>query len=96
MNQAALESLLWFGALVGIILSAIVVLLWLRKRLQNADPGATLGLTLDDLRRQRERGMLTPQEYQRLKAVVLRAAMGDRPRDAQSSPHNLVQSEPRT
>ncbi len=95
MNQAAFESLLWFGALVGIILLAIVVLLWFRKRLQDADPGCASGLSLADLRRQRKRGMLTLEEYRRLRAVVLRAATGDRPQEVPRSADNLVQSGPK-
>ena len=74
MDQSeALEGVLWFGVLLGVVLLAVISLLWFRKYARSDETGVALGLTLEDLRRQRDRGMLTAEEYERLRATVIRA-----------------------
>lgn len=70
---AVFTSLLWFGALVLALMVAMLAALWARKRYRKQLPDNPTGLSLDDLRRQRDRGSLTPQEYAVLRQTITRS-----------------------
>lgn len=82
-QSAVFESLLWFGALVLALSVGMVVGLWARKRYRGVLPESPLGLSLEDLRRQRDRGLLTPQEYESLRQTITRSYQAD---DRRSGP----------
>ena len=76
-QDAVAESLLWFVALLVIVIAGAIVVVWIRRRLRAADESpAALGLTLEELRRQRDEGRLTVAEYESLKEVVIRETQG--------------------
>jgi len=72
-QEAMVESLVWFGVVVLAVGAGAAVVLWLRRRLKATDePVTALGMTLEDLRRQRDEGSLSIAEYETLKEVVIR------------------------
>jgi hypothetical protein len=89
-QAAAFESILWFSGLLLVLALAVLVVARIRKRFIRPDDSAGLGLTLDDLRRQRDQGRLTDAEYETLKAAVIDAMRDDR-QTGQSSSGKLFQ-----
>jgi len=58
--------------LVLVVVLSVAVLLFLRRRLAHRDAAAE-GLSLDELRRLRDRGQLTIAEYETLRKRVISA-----------------------
>lgn len=80
-----IDVLLWGGILIGVILVGSVVIMLLRRRIN--DPSATtsqdVGFSLSDLRDMRDRGEITPEEYEATRAKVIAKVKGQ---SAESSP----------
>jgi cytochrome c biogenesis protein ResB len=76
-ESAVFDSLIWFAALIGLLVTALVAALWFRKWYQMGSAREPAGLTLDDLRRQRDQGRLTVGEYERLRLSVVKAMKKD-------------------
>ena len=70
-DQEAFEALLWFGALVLAILLAVAIVGCLRRRIRASRLNARPSFTLNELRRLRDRGELTPSEYAALRRGVV-------------------------
>ena len=90
-QAAAFESILWFGGLLIVLLLSVLMVVRIRKRFRRSDSVPGIGLTLEDLRRQREGGRLTIAEYERLKTAVIEATRDGDPADSSTSPGNLFQ-----
>jgi len=72
-QSAVFASLLWFGALVTVLLLAFLVVLWTRRHCRWVEIGPVAGFDLADLRRQRDQGILTDAEYEALRCSVLQS-----------------------
>ncbi len=64
-GRAVWDVLLWAAVLIVIVLVFGVVLMQLRRIMRESDTAQTQGLLLDDLRRLRDEGLLSTEEYQR-------------------------------
>jgi hypothetical protein len=69
LRDRAFEGLLWLGGIVLAVSVAVVGLAALRRRLRLALPGRGYRFTLADLRKWRDRGDLSAEEYDRLLRV---------------------------
>ncbi len=83
-QSEAFESLLWFGAVLLIVVVAVVLLIRVRRFCLRGDRGTPAGLDLDELRRQRDRGTITIAEYETLRKIVLRSFAENESPDAKS------------
>lgn len=90
-QATAFESVLWFGGLVVVLMLSALVIAYLRKWFARPDRVPGIGLTLEDLRRQRDRGRLTIAEYETLKAALLEAMQGEESGDSSAPSGNLFQ-----
>lgn len=66
----AFEALLWFAAIVFVVIGAVVAFAFIRRRLVRAG-GAPVPFTLDELRRMRDRGDVTAEEFESIKRRML-------------------------
>lgn len=80
--DAVWNVVLWVVVLIGAVLVMGVVLMKLRRKLREGDEEVGDGLLLDDLRRLRDTGQITSEEYQR--AVAAMAGRMGAPGSAQS------------
>jgi Short C-terminal domain len=60
--------------LVGVLIVAMVIVSWVRKRLKEPDEPASAGFTLSDLRQLHKSGQMSDEEFERAKAKVVEAA----------------------
>ncbi|MHC4697038.1 MAG: hypothetical protein ACYTFA_09865 [Planctomycetota bacterium] len=70
-QAAALEGLLWVGAIVMACLAAVVLLLHLRRRMNSSHRDSQADFSLHELRRMRDRGSLSATEYEAVKQKYL-------------------------
>ena len=67
------QVLMWGAILIGIVFLGSIFIMLLRRRLK--DPalptGADAGFSLSDLREMRDRGEITPEEYEQTRARVI-------------------------
>ncbi len=66
-QEAALEGLVWLGALVLATLLIALVALYVRKRFLRRSEVQTPEFTLDELRKLRDAGELTVAQYEALR-----------------------------
>ena len=66
-QEAAIECLMWMGAIIMALLMAVVVVLFIRKRLRAARQPGGPDFSLEQLRRLRDQGSLTDEEYEAIK-----------------------------
>jgi len=91
-TQAALrQGLAWLAAVFAAVVVAAVICAAVRRRLRNSPPLQESGLTLQDLRRLRDQGRLTVQEFERLKETILRAALGKADLEPAAKPDKVFQ-----
>jgi len=78
----AFSGLLWIGGILLLTLMTVVVALYLRRQLRSSREDAGPPFTLEDLRRMRDAGEVTPDEFDVLKRSVIdrciRPARADR------------------
>lgn len=55
----------WSLILMAAILLLFVLVIWIKRRVQQPDQGQPFGFTLDDLRRMHEQGQLSEEEFER-------------------------------
>ena len=67
------DVLTWGGILIGVVLVGSVFIMLLRRRLREAPntTGTDAGFSLSDLRAMRDRGEITPEEYEQTRAKVI-------------------------
>jgi hypothetical protein len=63
--------LLWLGVLLAVTLLGGLGIMWLRRRLLAKDTSSPGGFDLHSLRQLRDRGDLSPAEYEHLKTLVI-------------------------
>lgn len=64
-SGAVAEVVIWVIALIAAVLVLGIVLMQLRRMMRESDKAKTQGLLLDDLRRLRDEGLLSTEEYQK-------------------------------
>lgn len=64
-SGAVFDVVLWVIVLMVVVLVLGIVLMQLRRVMRDGDSSQTQGLLLDDLRRLRDQGELSSEEYQR-------------------------------
>jgi len=64
-SAAVGEVVVWVIALIVAVIVLGIVLMQLRRLMREGDKAKTQGLLLDDLRRLRDEGLLTSEEYHR-------------------------------
>lgn len=64
-GEAVWDVVIWVIVLIVVVMLFGVVLMKLRRVMQESEQMQTKGLLLDDLRRLRDEGLLTTEEYQR-------------------------------
>jgi len=80
-TEDALYAGLLFGAIVGVVMLAVVIVLYVRRRFQSWDDREGSDFTLEKLRQLRDQGELTIAEYEALRRRVLATC-----KDYQSAP----------
>ncbi len=70
-QAAALEGLLWVGAIVMACLAAVVLLLHLCRRTNSSHGDSQADFSLDELRSLRDCGSLTATEYEAIRQKSL-------------------------
>lgn len=78
-QQGVFAAIIYLGAIllvVGLAIAAIAAIAAIRRRLRTQDNDAATTLTLSDVRRMRDEGWLTPDEFDRLRRVILDTAGG--------------------
>ena len=71
-EQAAFEGTIWLGGLILALLVVGLVLAYLRKRVRPVERADGFGFELEELRALRDRGELTPEEYETLRDRLFR------------------------
>ena len=62
------------GILLGVIVVAMVIVTWVKKRMRESDQPLSAGFTLSDLRQLHKSGQMSDEEFERAKAKVVEAA----------------------
>jgi hypothetical protein len=67
------DVLTWGGILIGVVLIGSVFIMLLRRRLRDSSTptGDDAGFSLSDLRAMRDRGEITPEEFEQTRAKVI-------------------------
>lgn len=73
------EVLLWVGVLIAMIMVATIAILIMRKRLLAEDGQADSGSFMDELREARNRGEITPEEFDAARARLIEKMKGTGP-----------------
>jgi uncharacterized membrane protein len=88
------EVALWGAVLIIVVLIGWMVISAIRRRM-NADTGAAVGYTLHDLRRMRESGELSEEEFQRARQAMIEQVKGaTSENDAPEGPENAARDGP--
>ncbi|MCS7033616.1 MAG: SHOCT domain-containing protein [Phycisphaerae bacterium] len=74
LAQNVAPVFVWSLVLVGLILVALVVLLLIRRKLSTPETGLHASFTLADLRKMRDSGQLTEEQYQKMRESVIGSA----------------------
>lgn len=77
----AYEALLWMGALLVLILLAVVGTAYIRRQFRGSKRAGESSFTLEELCRLRDRGAVTTEEFEALKQGVLEDFCGRATRD---------------
>jgi hypothetical protein len=73
------DVLLWVGVLIAMIMGATIAILIMRKRLLAEDTQADSGSFMDELREARNRGEITPEEFDATRARLIEKMKGTGP-----------------
>ncbi len=73
------EVLLWVGVLIALIMAATIAILIMRKRLLADEGQADAGSFMDELREARNRGEITPEEFDLARARMIEKMKGTGP-----------------
>ena len=70
-REAAFSGMFWLFGIVAVSTLAAIVVGYFRHQMRSAEPLPGLGLTLEELREQHERGNLTVDEFETLKEKLV-------------------------
>jgi hypothetical protein len=65
------EILPWLLVLIGVVMAGGVLIMFIRRRLQDSSSSSSPGFTLQDLRNLHARGELTDDEFERAKTQMI-------------------------
>lgn len=65
------SAFLWSLVLIGLVVAAAVVVLFLRRWYTSVDSSAGGGFTLGDIRQLHREGRMTDEEFEKAKALIL-------------------------
>ena len=65
---------LWSLVLVVLLIVGLVVVMYIRRQITEADEPSKPGFTLSDLRQLHKRGQMTDEEFEKAKAKIIGAA----------------------
>ncbi|UCE58205.1 MAG: hypothetical protein JSU63_12270 [Phycisphaerales bacterium] len=82
-QKKVLEGLLWMGVIIVALVFAAALITYLRKRVVSQGDCEAPDFTLDQLRRLKEAGRLTPIEYETLKKRAIDGFNQDKIKDVQ-------------
>lgn len=84
-QQAVTSTIIWVGVLIGLVLLAGGVLMWLRSRIGRESGSSSAGL-FEEMRELHRQGKLSDEEFARVRARMSARVMADMdadgPRDA--------------
>lgn len=64
----------WSLVLIAFLGAALLVMVWVRRRIKSTVESAPEDFTLSDLRRLREAGQIDEQQYQKMRAAIIGGA----------------------
>lgn len=73
-SSQAMQVAMWVGVLIVLVVAGSMVALWLRRRMLAKDNAGQEMLTLSDLRAMRDRGQLSSEEYDAMRAKMAQKA----------------------
>lgn len=79
------EILPWIGLLAILILLGGGIAIWLRKRMAVNGGDSSAGFILDDLRRMRDRGEISPEEFEIAKSKMIKGIKASTVRESSNS-----------
>ena len=87
-QESEKKILIWGAVLIGVVLIACVIAMFIRRWLKEPLAGANQdpGFSLSDLRDMRDRGEITPEEYEQTRARVIAKVKGKGDSPGQSNP----------
>jgi hypothetical protein len=83
------EVLLWLLVLIGLVVVAAMLVLYLRKWYSSPDSTPSAGFTLGDIRQLHRDGQMTDEEFERAKALILgqtRRQLHETPAESKNDP----------
>lgn len=84
-SAATSSAVLWIGVLVLMVLGGGLLVWLLRRKLLGNEPTAADDGLLTDLRRLRDSGQMTPEEFDAARKAMLRKFTADRPAKTDAS-----------
>jgi hypothetical protein len=98
ITEAERNSLyLWLGILTGVVLLGFGAILLMRRYLWSGkeSPTEDAGFSLSELRAMRDRGEITPEEYEQTRALVIAKVKGAAASSAKpNDPRQMEPGEP--
>jgi hypothetical protein len=85
------EVLPWVLALIGFVVVAGVIIMWLHRRVRSDQPSGGDGFTLHDLRQLHARGELSDEEFERARESVIAGVRG--PKSENDEPNEGEESD---
>lgn len=73
------QLLLWIGVVIAVLIGASFGVMWYRARVLGKDQPDTQGGMLDELRAMRDRGELSPEEFDAAKHAMVSRLTGKSP-----------------
>jgi hypothetical protein len=73
LTRAEQQVLFWGVVLMGVVVAGVLVILMLKRMLRQEEGPATAdaGFSLSELRAMRDRGEITPEEYEQTRSRVI-------------------------
>jgi hypothetical protein len=81
-SEPVVPVLLWSGAIMVVVFIAYFFISTMRKKIKQEDPTGAGGFTLMDLRRLKQEGALTDEEFEKAKTKIVESAKRALERDA--------------
>lgn len=72
-------ALLWLGALIVVVVVAGLVILAIRRRTLGGNDGASPASLMEEMRRLRDSGQMTPEEFEATKRKLVERARAQTP-----------------
>ncbi len=83
---------LWLAVVLVAVGFGLLAIRRIRRRLLDQPGAQDTGLTLDDLRRQRDQGIVTPLEYEAIRRQIVARMTGAGPSTSRGTADKVVQA----